>query len=117
MIKHPVLWDISTELPSGKLIGILGPNGSGKTTFLKTVLGLLKPMTGHIDLQASQQPKKHDIAYIPQRKSIDWNFPITVFDLVLMGRYGHLGLFKWPRKADRGSSKKSARNGGYARIQ
>lgn len=104
--KTPVLWDISTEIPSGKLIGIIGPNGAGKTTFIKTILGLLQPMTGHIEVLGSPLKKgSPNIAYVPQRESIDWNFPITVFDLVLMGRYGHIGLFRWPRKADKEAAK------------
>lgn len=99
--KTPVLWDITFEIPPGKIVGIIGPNGAGKSTFLKTALGLLQPISGKIEFFG--QPLKdvrRRIAYVPQRETVDWDFPITVRDLVLMGRYGTLGIFQWPRKAD-----------------
>lgn len=99
--KNPVLWDISLQIPAGKLVGIIGPNGAGKSTLLKAALGLIKPISGKIDffgLPLKQMRQR--VAYIPQRETVDWDFPITVEDLVLMGRYGRLGLFRWPRKAD-----------------
>lgn len=99
--KTPVLWDISLEIPSGKLVGIIGPNGAGKSTFIKTALGLIAPLSGKVSFFG--QPLKDvrkQIAYVPQRGSVDWDFPITVRSLVLMGRYGRLGLFRRPRKAD-----------------
>ena len=100
--KTPVLWDISLEVPQGKLIGIIGPNGAGKSTFIKTALGLLKPITGQIEfLGMPLKNVRRQIAYVPQRESVDWDFPITVQDLVLMGRYGRLGIFRWPRQADK----------------
>ncbi|MDO4754016.1 MAG: metal ABC transporter ATP-binding protein [Bacillota bacterium] len=101
----PVLLDIDLSLPGGSLNAIIGPNGAGKTTLLKAVLGLLKPITGEVhfpDLGFEKLPKKTTkIAYVPQSGSIDWDFPATVLDIVLMGRYGHLGWFKRPGKADK----------------
>jgi len=100
--KTPVLWDINIEIPQKKLIGIIGPNGAGKSTLLKALLGLVKPLSGSVEFlgqPAKKQRKK--IAYVPQRTSVDWDFPITVFDVVLMGLYGRLGLFKWPNIKDR----------------
>lgn len=100
--KTPILWDISLDVPSSKLVGIIGPNGAGKSTFLKTALGLIKPISGQINFFGETLQKMHKrIAYVPQKESVDWDFPITALDLVLMGRYGRLGLFRWPRKADR----------------
>lgn len=100
--KTPVLWDISMEIPTGKLIGIIGPNGAGKSTFIKTALGLLDPISGKIEFFGEPLNNvRLRVAYVPQKESVDWDFPITVRDLVLMGRYGRLGLFHWPRKADR----------------
>ena len=99
--KTPVLWDISLEVPAGKIVGIIRPNGAGKSTFIKTALGLIQPISGKIEFFG--QPLsvcRRRIAYVPQRESVDWDFPILVRDLVLMGRYGTLGLFRWPRKAD-----------------
>lgn len=99
--KTPVLWDISLEVPSGKLVGVIGPNGAGKSTFIKTALGLVQPISGKIEFfgQLLKEVRQR-VAYVPQRESVDWDFPITVRDLVLMGRYGRLGVFKWPRQAD-----------------
>lgn len=99
--KTPVLWDISLEIAAGKIVGIVGPNGAGKSTFIKTALGLIQPISGKIEFFG--QPLIHmrrSIAYVPQRETVDWDFPITVRELVLMGRYGTLGVFQWPRKAD-----------------
>lgn len=99
--KTPVLWDISLTIPQGVLIGIIGPNGAGKSTFIKAALGLIKPIAGKIDF--FDQPLKkvrQQVAYVPQRESVDWEFPVTVKDVVMMGRYGRLGLFQRPREAD-----------------
>lgn len=99
--KTPVLFDISLQIPQGKLIGIIGPNGAGKSTFIKTGLGLLHPISGKISFFGHALDKvRQRVAYVPQRESVDWDFPITVIELVLMGRYGRMGLFSWPRKSD-----------------
>lgn len=99
--KTPVLWDISLEIPKGALVGIIGPNGAGKSTFIKAVLGLVKPISGKVEFFGQNlKETRSKIAYVPQRESVDWDFPITVRDLVLMGRYGKLGLFHKPRAAD-----------------
>lgn len=100
--KNPVLWDVTLRVPSGVMVGIIGPNGAGKSTLLKAILGLVKPLSGKIDIfgePASQMRQR--LAYVPQRESVDWDFPITALEVVLMGRYGRLGLFGRPRKADR----------------
>lgn len=99
--KTPVLWDISLSVPQAKIVGIVGPNGAGKSTFIKTALGLIKPISGKVDFFGEQLKNvRLRVAYVPQRESVDWDFPITVRELVLMGRYGRLGLFHWPRQAD-----------------
>ena len=93
----PVLWDIDLEIPQGALVGIVGPNGAGKTTLIKSILGLLKPVAGSakiLGLEIDQGIKK--IAYVPQRGSVDWDFPATVFDVVQMGTYGKLGWLRRP---------------------
>ncbi len=100
--KTPVLWDICCEIPEGKLVGIIGPNGAGKSTFLKTLLEMTHPLSGRIEFFGQPYKKmRQKIAYVPQRTSVDWDFPITAFEVVLMGRYGKLGLFKWPKAADK----------------
>jgi manganese/zinc/iron transport system ATP- binding protein len=100
--RTPALWDISLEIPTGLLVAIIGPNGAGKSTFMKALLGLLRPLSGTIELlgQTGKKTKKK-IAYVPQRESVDWDFPITVLDLVLMGCYGRLGLFHRPGKKEK----------------
>lgn len=100
--KTPVLWDINFKIPRGILLGIIGPNGAGKSTLLKALLGMLNPISGEISFFGkSLRQMQGNIAYVPQRNSVDWDFPLTVKDVVLMGRYGHLGPFKWPKATDR----------------
>jgi manganese/zinc/iron transport system ATP- binding protein len=105
--QTPVLWDVCFAVPQGKLVGIIGPNGAGKSTLLKAMLGFVKPLSGKVSFFSEPLKKMFKkIAYVPQRSSVDWDFPITALDLVLMGRYGKLGVLKWPRAAD----KEAARN-------
>lgn len=100
--KKPVLWGVDFSLPKGQITGIIGPNGSGKSTLLKSIMGLIPVSSGYIKLFDQEIDKvRQRVSYVPQKESVDWDFPATVFDVVLMGRYGHLGLFKRPRKADR----------------
>ncbi len=97
----PALWDIDISIPQGILLAIVGPNGAGKTTLIKSMLGLVKPLAGCISfLGGSYKQHQRDIAYIPQRSHIDWDFPVNVLDVVLMGRYGHLGWIRRPTKHD-----------------
>jgi manganese/zinc/iron transport system ATP- binding protein len=100
--KTPVLWEIDFSIPAGYIIGVVGPNGAGKSTLLKTLLGFLKPLSGTVTFFGkSYKEMQKKIAYIPQRTSVDWNFPINVLDVVLMGLYGKRGPLKWVRKQDR----------------
>jgi manganese/zinc/iron transport system ATP- binding protein len=98
----PVLWDIDVDIYQSSLTAILGPNGAGKSTLIKTILELIPKVSGEVlfyNQKYGQVRKK--IAYVPQRNSVDWDFPTTVFDVVLMGRYGHLGWFKKPTAKDK----------------
>lgn len=97
----PVLENISGEIKKGSLTAIIGPNGAGKTTFLKAIMGLLKPLSGEVTFGFEDKERKTKIAYVPQTGSTDRDFPVTVFDVALMGRYPHLGWFKRPKKKDR----------------
>lgn len=100
--NHSVLDHVSFSLPRGKLVAIVGPNGAGKTTLLKTTLGLVKPQQGKIHFFGYPLKKvRRKVAYIPQKESVDWDFPITVRDLVLMGRYGLRGFFSRPNLEDK----------------
>jgi len=100
--KTSVLWDVHCKIPEGKLVGIVGPNGAGKSTFLKSLLGMTRPLSGRIEFFGQPYKKiRHKVAYVPQRSSVDWDFPITAYEVVLMGRYGKLGMLKWPKAADK----------------
>lgn len=99
--KKPVLQDISLQVPEGKLIGIIGPNGAGKSTLIKTILGLVPRASGDISIYGKgYKDQRTRIGYVPQRGSVDWDFPTSALDVVLMGRYGRIGLLKRPKKAD-----------------
>lgn len=100
--KTPVLWDISLEIPEGQLVAVIGPNGAGKSTLLKAALGFVRPISGAVSVLGKPLAKvRKQVAYVPQRESVDWDFPITVFDLVMMGRYGKMGLFRRPSQVDK----------------
>lgn len=99
--KRPALWDINLEIPKGKIVGIVGPNGAGKSTLIQTLLGLRSQVAGSIFFNGEPLKKSRGkIAYIPQKEAIDWDFPITVKELVLMGRYPKRGLFSFMKKED-----------------
>ncbi len=100
--KNAVLWDLNFTVPPGKMVGIIGPNGAGKSTLFKAALGIVKPISGKVLFFGKPFKEiRSKVAYVPQRSSVDWDFPITVLDLVLMGRYPRLGLFKRFRPADK----------------
>ncbi|MCA9408255.1 MAG: metal ABC transporter ATP-binding protein [Candidatus Omnitrophica bacterium] len=100
--EKPVLWDVDFQAPQGSLLAIVGPNGAGKSTLVKTILGLIKPAAGRILIYGRRYTLNSKlIGYVPQRGSVDWDFPTSVLDVVMMGRYGHLGWFKRPSKLDR----------------
>lgn len=100
--RKPVLWNIDAQLPKGNLIGIIGPNGAGKSTLIKAAMGLLPLGSGFIKLFHQDLDKiRAQVSYVPQRESVDWDFPTTVMDVALMGCYPRLGLFSRPKKADK----------------
>lgn len=99
--RKPVLWDIDFALPTGKLIGIVGPNGSGKTTLLKSIMGLIEPDSGYVKILGQNLNKvRNRVSYVPQRESVDWNFPASVRDVVEMGRYRRENLFRRLKSKD-----------------
>lgn len=98
----PVFTDVAVNFNAGKITGIIGPNGAGKSTMIKAMLGLIKSQTGTVEYEGRALKKfQKQIAYVEQRKDLDLTFPINVFDVVLTGTYGKLGLFREPSKADR----------------
>jgi len=100
--KKPVLYGIDLSVPRGSLAGIIGPNGAGKSTFVKAVAGILPLDSGWVKIfGGTYRENCLRVGYVPQRESVDWDFPVNVRDVVLMGRYGRLRLGQRPGKADR----------------
>ncbi len=99
--KKTILYGIDLRIATGSLVGILGPNGAGKSTLIKTITGQIKALSGWIKIFDQEYKKvcKH-VSYMPQRESVDWSFPVSVMDVVLMGRYGKLRLAQRPRPED-----------------
>src|SRR5699024_9335896 len=94
--------DITFSVKNGKLVGIIGPNGAGKSTLMKAILGLIPKDTGSITFNGRKLKNvQKKIAYVPQRNMIDWDFPITVRDVVVMGTYPRLGIFHHPRRSEK----------------
>ena len=93
---HTALYDVSLQLQGGTTCALVGINGSGKSTLFKVLMGLIKPQTGHVklcDLPITQALKKNLVAYVPQSEEVDWQFPVSVLDVVMMGRYGHMNFY------------------------
>ena len=100
--ERPVLWDVDLDVPAGVLMAVVGPNGAGKTTLIKAILGLVRPAAGQVLIYG--QPyvdQRRLVGYVPQRGSVDWDFPTNVLDVVMMGRYGTLGWVRRPGQAER----------------
>ncbi len=99
---QPALWGVNLEIPEGVLAGVIGPNGAGKSTLLKAALGLLPLSSGSVEVLGKPLREALSlIAYVPQKDEIEWDFPVCVADVVLMGRYGRHRFFQRPTKRDR----------------
>ena len=100
--QKPVLYGIDVEVEEGSLVGIIGPNGAGKSTLIKTVMGMIKPEDGYVKIFGETGKKAiMRVGYVPQRESVDWDFPVTAMDVVLMGRFGHTRWYQRVSKRDR----------------
>lgn len=100
---HTALYDVSLQLQGGTTCALVGINGSGKSTLFKVLMGLIKPQTGYVklcDLPITQALKKNLVAYVPQSEEVDWQFPVSVLDVVMMGRYGHMNFLRRPKPKD-----------------
>ncbi|NQX76211.1 metal ABC transporter ATP-binding protein [Gilvibacter sp.] len=98
----PVLWDIDLAIPEGVLMAIVGPNGAGKSTLIKAILGIIDPIAGSVGIYGKPyEDQRQLVAYVPQKGSVDWDFPTTALDVVMMGTYGSLGWIKRPGKAQK----------------
>lgn len=99
--SRPVLWDVDLTVPDGALMAIIGPNGAGKSTLIKAALDLVPRAAGDIRFYGKRYKEAREfVGYVPQRGSVDWDFPTSVLDVVMMGLYGKLGWFKRPGKAE-----------------
>ena len=99
--RKPVLWDVDVSIPDARLVAIIGPNGAGKSTLLKAMLGLVPITTGQVRVFGEPIARvRTRVAYVPQRETVDWDFPVRAREVVLMGRYGRLGWLRRPRRPD-----------------
>ncbi|QDU72557.1 metal ABC transporter ATP-binding protein [Mucisphaera calidilacus] len=93
--RKSVLWDVDLDIPEGKLVGVIGPNGAGKSTLLKACLDLIPKASGDVRIYGEHYAKRRAlVGYVPQRESVDWDFPVSALDVVAMGTYGRLGWFR-----------------------
>ncbi len=100
--RKPVVWDIGFDIPQGSLVGIVGPNGAGKSTLLKAVMDLIPRASGRIEVFGLPwKQARHRVGYVPQRESVDWDFPVDALDVVTMGLYRELGWFRPVRRRHR----------------
>lgn len=115
--RKPVLWDIEYDAPAGKLIGLVGPNGAGKSTLLKAVLELIPKASGRVTFfGAPYRTVRQRVGYVPQRESVDWDFPVSALDVVAMGRYGKIGWFRPVGRADREAARAALDRVGLADL-
>ncbi len=99
--RKPVLWDIDLEFNEGELVGVVGPNGAGKSTLIKAMLDLVPSASGWVRIYGEPYAaRRKQVGYVPQRESVDWDFPVNARDVVLMGMYGRLGWFRRPSRKD-----------------
>ncbi|MCU0506859.1 MAG: metal ABC transporter ATP-binding protein [Anaerolineae bacterium] len=103
--EKPVLWDVDLEAPEGVLMAVVGPNGAGKSTLMKTILGLVPAAAGQVRVYGKPyEQQRHLVGYVPQRGSVDWDFPTDALDVVTMGLYRRLGWMRRPGKAERAAA-------------
>jgi manganese/zinc/iron transport system ATP- binding protein len=116
--RKPVLWEINLSVAQGVLGGIVGPNGAGKSTLIKAMLELVPRVSGTVKVLGQQiTAQRHRIAYVPQRESVDWDFPSTVLDVVLMGLYREIGWFRTTRKSHRLKALEALERVGIAELK
>jgi manganese/zinc/iron transport system ATP- binding protein len=113
--ETPVLWDVDLDIPAGSLTAIIGPNGAGKSTLIKAALGLVPLAAGSVSIFGKPYAEQRElVGYVPQRGSVDWDFPTNALDVVTMGTYGRLGWIRRPGKAQRDVAMRSLEQLGMA---
>jgi manganese/zinc/iron transport system ATP- binding protein len=115
--EKSVLWDIDLTVPAGVLMAVVGPNGAGKTTLIKAMLGLVRPVSGAVLIHGQPySPRSQAVSYVPQRGTVDWDFPTTVKDVVMMGTYGRLGWLRRPGRKERADADDALKRVGMADL-
>jgi manganese/zinc/iron transport system ATP- binding protein len=113
--RKPVIWDIDLSIPEGKLVSIVGPNGAGKSTLIKACLELIPRSSGEVSIYGKSYKKaRKQVGYVPQRESVDWDFPVSALDVVAMGTYGKLGWFRRVNKRSKALSMEALERVGLA---
>jgi len=116
--RRPVLWNVDLAIQQPQLVAVCGPNGAGKSTLIKAVLGLVPMASGRVHVFGQSVSRvRRRIGYVPQRESVDWDFPVSVLDVVLMGTYGELGWFRRPGKVQRQWARQCLEKVGLASYQ
>jgi manganese/zinc/iron transport system ATP- binding protein len=116
--EKPVLWDVDLDVQPGVLMAIVGPNGAGKTTLIRAILGMVEPAAGRaLVFGKPYEQQRRLVAYVPQRGSVDWDFPTSVLDVVLMGRYGQLGWIRRPGSADKEAAREALEHVGMLELE
>ena len=115
--RKPVIWDVSFEIPAGVLVGVVGPNGAGKSTLLKAVLDLVPKSSGRVRVFGrSYRENRGRVGYVPQRESVDWDFPVSALDVVAMGLYRQIGWFRPVRASHRRVAMEALRRVGISEL-
>ena len=113
--RKPVIWDVDLEIPEGKLVGVIGPNGAGKSTLIKACLDLIPSSSGQVNIYGKPyRDMRRFVGYVPQRESVDWDFPVSALDVVAMGTYGRLGWFRRVNKRCRAEAMQALEKVGLA---
>ena len=115
--RKPVIWDVGFDVTPGQLIGVVGPNGAGKSTLLKAIMDLVPRASGRIEVFGqTYKQNRHRVGYVPQRESVDWDFPISVLDVVTMGLYGKIGWCMPVRRKHREAAKQALERVGIGEL-
>ncbi len=115
--RKPVIWDVQFDVAPGQLVGIIGPNGAGKSTLLKAIMDLVPRTSGRVEIFGGPwKQNRQRVGYVPQRESVDWDFPVSVLDVVTMGLYGRLGWFRPVRKQHREAAQRALERVGMGAL-
>ncbi len=115
--RKPVIWDVAFDVQPGQLVGVVGPNGAGKSTLLKAIMDLVPRASGRIDVFGqTYRHNRHRVGYVPQRESVDWDFPISVLDVVTMGLYGKIGWCMPVRRKHRDAAREALERVGIGEL-